>query len=410
MPARSGAVHWMAAQTGEAGLVGTHKLEAVTAVFSPDGAYLFTGGWEEDLICWDARTKRRDFTISLNSHTIEISADGRRCALLSQSGVKFLSFERPSAHHEFAEDLSGHLRSAAFSPDGRWLAAAGDKRVGVWDLTADGPGGLDEDARGAHFLFFRPDGAEMFGSRNTQGDTACFRWQVTPATSSGAPPGLTRLPLYRPPGFTSLSLNSNLVVLVSSKGSQLVAPEEMDARSDRWVPTSNGISGVSPDGRWLGIYRPFSTSLYVYRLPDLERVAKLAHPASFGDFQFSPRGDEVAITSSRAGVEFWSTTTWQRTRALTNFRRLLYTPDARGLWLTKDQRTAGLYDARTLEPLLLLPTGMLPLAISPDGGHIAVNVDAQRLQVWDLAALREQFRELGLDWGKERTEARSTKP
>ena len=54
--------------------------------------------------------------------------------------------------------------------------------------------------------------------------------------------------------------------------------------------------------------------------------------------------------------------------------------------------------------------GLNRLAISPDGGHIAVNVDAQRLQVWDLAALREQFRELGLDWGKERTEARSTKP
>jgi len=25
-------------------------------------------------------------------------------------------------------------------------------------------------------------------------------------------------------------------------------------------------------------------------------------------------------------------------------------------------------------------------------------VDAQRLQVWDLAVLREQLRELGVDW------------
>src|SRR5207244_6003472 len=113
----------------------------------------------------------------------------------------------------------------------------------------------------------------------------------------------------------------------------------------------------------------FSSSLYVYRLPELEPVAKLIHPAGFADFQFSPTGDEVAITSSRAGVEFWSTTTWERTRAVPNFMRLIYTPDARALWLTKDQRSAGLYDARTLEPLLLLPTGMLPLALSPDGQH-----------------------------------------
>jgi hypothetical protein len=104
--------------------------------------------------------------------------------------------------------------------------------------------------------------------------------------------------------------------------------------------------------------------------------------------------------SARTGVEFWSTATWERTRSLTNFISLLYTPDARALWLTKDLRTAGLYDARTLEPLLLLPTGMLPLALSPDGQRVAVSVDAQRLQMWDLTTLRGQFRALGLDWAE----------
>ena len=95
----------------------------------------------------------------------------------------------------------------------------------------------------------------------------------------------------------------------------------------------------------------------------------------------------------------WSTATWERTRLLTNFSRpFLYAPDACSLWLTKEIRAAGLYDARTLEPRLLLPTGMLPMALSPDGRHVAVSIEAQRLQVWDLAALRAQFRELGLDW------------
>lgn len=180
------------------------------------------------------------------------------------------------------------------------------------------------------------------------------------------------------------------------------APAEIEAGSQRWTPTQPGINGVSPDGRWLGIYRSFGTSLYVYRLPGMERVAKLTQATSFGDFEFSPRGDEVAICSLRTStrVDFWNTTTWEPTRTLTNFGRLLYTPDARALWLTKDQRTAGLYDALTLEPLLLLPAGTLPLALSPDGGRVAMSVDAQRLQVWDLAALREQFRVLGLDWAE----------
>ena len=81
-----------------------------------------------------------------------------------------------------------------------------------------------------------------------------------------------------------------------------------------------------------------------------------------------------------------------------DFGRLLYMPDARAVWLTKDQRTAGLYDARTLEPLLLLPTGMLPLALSADGQHLAVSVDSRRVQIWDLVEVRERLRGLGLDW------------
>jgi len=48
--------------------------------------------------------------------------------------------------------------------------------------------------------------------------------------------------------------------------------------------------------------------------------------------------------------------------------------------------------------LLPLPTGMLPLALSPDGRHLAVSVDLRRLQVWDLAEVRAQLSQVGLDW------------
>jgi len=393
----------MDAQTGEVELLGRHKLHAVRAVFSPDGAYLFTGGWERDLICWNARTKRRVFTASLNSDRIQFSADGRRCAVLTLTSVQLHAFEQPAAHREFAEDLDRRLRLAKISPDGRWLAASDARRAGVWDLASGGPGVIETNAYDTHF-HFTPDGRELFGSRGNQGDAAGFRWRLTPAIplSGTVPPGLTRLPLRTPQGFTFLGLVSNSVVMTSSKGSQILAPDEIESGSGRWTPTISGINGVSPDGRWLGVYRPFGASLYVYRLPGLEQVAKLTHPSSFGDFQFSPLGDEVAITSLRGGTlaAFWNTTTWQRTRTLTNFGRVIYTADPRTLWLVKDQRNAGLYDARTLEPLLLLPTGMLPLALSPDGQRLAVSVDAQRLQMWDLTALREQLRELGLDWSE----------
>lgn len=406
LPDHGGVIHWMDTQTGAVELLGRHKFHAVRAVFSPNGAYLFTGGWERDLVCWNTRSKRRVFTVSLNSDRIQFSADGRRCAVLGLTSMQLHAFEQPAAHREFAEDLGVRLRQAKISSDGRWLAASDAKRAAVWDLSSGGPGTLETNAYDAHF-HFTPDGREMFGSRGNQGDAACFRWRLTAATNPASPPALTRLPLSVPAGFTFLGLVSNSIVMTGARGSQILPREEIATGSGRWVPTIPGINAVSPDGRWLGIYGPFTASLHVHRLPGLEPVAKLTHPTSFGDFQFSPQGEELAITSSRGTplAAFWNTTTWTRTRTLTNFSRVLYTPNARALWLTKDPRNAGLYDRRTLEALLLLPTGVIPLALSPDGQRLAVSIDAQRLQLWDLGALRQHLRGLGLDWRQDPPEA-----
>jgi WD40 repeat protein len=410
IPSSTASVHWMDAETGEGEILGEHKFDATTAVFSPDGAYLFTGGWEEELICWNGRSKSREFTISLNSHTIQFNADGQRCALMSESAPKLrlYSFERPSAHREFAEDLGGRLSAAAFSVDGRMLAAAGAKRAGLWNLSNNGPGTLDQ-ASDIHCFSFTADGRELFASGGRDGKANCFRWRIDPATNVLAAPKLTRLPLRKPAGFTHLTLTSNSVVMTGTKGSQVLpcGSIEGDASEEEshWTATMSGISGVSPKGSWLGIFQPYTTSLYIYQLPGLKRVAKLPHPTIFGDFQFSPTEGELVIASSRTGAEFWSTTNWQRTRTLTNASRIFYSPDGRTLWVTHDQRTAGLYDAQSLKPLLPLPTGMLPLAVSPDGGRLAVSVDGRRLQLWDLAELRDQFRKLGLAWEKENSNA-----
>jgi hypothetical protein len=379
-------------------------LEAATLAFSPDGRYLFSGGWERELICWDMRTRQRAFIVGLDSYHLQFSADGRRCALLTRSafGQPFFQklslhhFEQAAAHREFAEDLGARLDTAAFSPDGRWLAASAIERAGVWDLSAPGPGALDKSGHEMR-LGFNIDGREMFGGRYRDRGDECLRWRLKPATNSTTPPSLMQLPLRKPGGFTFLAVSSNSIVMTGDRGSQLLGPEEFETGSDHWVRTAQGLNGVSPDGRWLAIFQPWGKILYVYGLPRLEAVATLTTRSSIGDFRFSPLGDELAVcTQDRA--DFWSTATWQRTRAVTNVTRLLYTPDARALWLSKDLRTGGLHDARTLELLLPLPTGTLPLALSPDGRQLAVSVELRRLQLWDLAELRKHLARLGLDW------------
>ena len=400
----SGQVEAMDAETGKLQTLGRHKSEAVGVEFSPDGAYLISGGWDRELICWDARTRRRAFMIRLNSAHGQFRADGRAYAVFTHSGVRLHAFERPGGYREIAEDLGTRLRQATFSPDGRWLAASGEKRLGVWDLTAGAPGALDEQAHDAH-AFFTSDARELFASRNRgDGNNAGFRWRLTPATIADEPPRLERLALPELNGFSFLSLHSNSVLLTSASGTQVLRQEDIETGRNDWHPTLKGMNRASPDGRWLGVLPHYTRSLQVYRLPGLEPVARLTRLPALGNinfFEFSPAGDEVSLYSSR-GVELWRTATWERTRVLTNFSRpFLYAPDGRGIWLTKELREAGLYDSGTLQPSLLLPSGMLPLAISPDGRQLAVSLDGQRLQVWDLAALRGQFRALGLEWGSE---------
>jgi len=93
-----GNVHRLDAQTGEKRLLGRHKAQATRMDFSPDGAYLMSGGWDRELICWDARTLQRAFNIALNGYVGRFRADGRAYELETDAGMQLHTFERASGH------------------------------------------------------------------------------------------------------------------------------------------------------------------------------------------------------------------------------------------------------------------------------------------------------------------------
>jgi len=393
VPDYSGAVNWMDAQTGEVRLLGRHKAQAVRTVFSPDGGYLFSGGWDRDLICWDVRAMRRAFTIGLDSYHLQFRSDGRQCAIAwwPQARVQLHAFEWPSLYREFAGDLGGGRNHAAFSPDGRWLAGSGSGRTLVWDLAGEGNGAV-LDETGQTRLRFSPLGELFVDWRG-----GCSRFRLRAGTN-GAAPELEPRAIASPSGIVSLCLVSNGVVFTGKNGSRLAAFGQLTADSGKWKQTVDGLNGASCDERWLAMFRSFSGSLYVHRLPGLELVARLTNNASISRFEFSPLNDEVAVCCRTTGIEFWSTTTWQRTRHLTNFTDLRYSTDARTFWLSSNFRSAALHDARTTEPLLPLPLATIPLALSPDGRFLAVSVNQRHMQVWDLVEVRRQLGSIGLDW------------
>jgi WD40 repeat protein len=394
IPEVAGSVRMIHSRRDQMRTLGKHKAEAVHTAFSPDGNFLFSGGWEREIICWDARSARRLLTVALDGFNVSFSADGRRCAVTSKNALQIHAFERP-LHREFTEEPSGRLRHAAFSPDGQWLAVSADNGGTIWNVKQSGPGAAIREARGSR-LFFSASSRELFASPSGGPQDWC-RWTIHPATSIGGPPSLEPILMRKPDGFAGLCVASNTLVITSTNGSLVASVESLDLDEENWVNTWPGITGLSPDGRWMALHQPYSPIMQVHRLPRLETVTSIIHPASISSFEFSPNSQELAL-ASRFGTEFWSTANWRRTRFLTNYTKVVFQPGGRALWLVKDTRLTSLHDASSLEPLLPLPPGVLPLTVSPDGEYLAVAVEGPHLQLWSIKQVRNALRELGLDW------------
>lgn len=82
-------------------ILDAHASYVTTLAFSPDGALLASGGWDGNLHLWDAKSFKRLHTLNLGPST--------------------------------------QLRSIAFSPDGRSLAAGYGGSVGLWNVESRRP-------------------------------------------------------------------------------------------------------------------------------------------------------------------------------------------------------------------------------------------------------------------------------
>src|SRR5262249_11621712 len=157
------------------------------------------------------------------------------------------------------------------------------------------------------------------------GDDECLHWRLVPATNAASPPVLQAVEVPGAEKRTSLSIVSNLFVFTSPLGSAVVGLEKTGAPglpSVRTAPWHNEVSPVVP---WLAVFPSYSPFVYVYRLPGIVPVTTLRSEANSGAVEFSPAGNQMAV-SSRKGIEFWTTNDWTRTTVLTNFSNILFSP------------------------------------------------------------------------------------
>ncbi len=167
-------------------------------------------------------------------------------------------------------------------------------------------------------------------------------------------------------------------------------------------------AAVSPDGRWVATCSHFSDGRSrSTRIWDAD-TGRLAHELSLvgsTGAQFSPDGRWLVTTQwGLINTQFWEVGTWQPGRRFEE--GLVFSPDTHGRLVALSGRVFGvvrLVELDTGREVARLtgpePTGYGACGFTPDGTRlIAQGADRRTLHVWDLRALRQRLKAMGLDW------------
>ena len=388
-----------------------HRAEPVFLAPDPSGRWLATVGWDNQAFVVDLRDGR--LLLSQPAQAVYAAVDRPEFLLANETDWKLVEFQPSFALEEFHLHERGKgPREAVFSPTGRWLATGGPDGIRIMDRTTRDVLDVMDDEPSMR-VAFSADSKRL--TSITLDRLRAWELRTDPATSRLRAEELTLLAR----GDRHFR-DSNSAEIFDGGERWLSISREPRARRPSWAqgrfdsleiesggeidPGANDPR-VSPDGRWLAWGNWQAKDVAITRLGshDPPVVLPIAGSASVA---FSADSRLLAVGGAEE-IRFYDVGTLRVVHSIRRNPSRPLRPEfafMRGsslcaIALPPDEIL--IVDTKTGAELATLPARsciLWSVSFSPDDRFLTATSSDHRVLMWDVPKLRQELRELGLDW------------
>jgi serine/threonine protein kinase/WD40 repeat protein len=381
-----------------------HQTIPYAVGFASKGDIFVSWAWDGTTRLWDTWAGRE--LVRFAGAAYAMSRDGRSLAGEPAYNVHQWEIIPPHEYRTLpnSQSLEGQgFEHGGISADGRWLALGTTTGVRVWDLARRDELVLPPiPARYTWDAKFHPTRNELF-TGSTEG---VHRWgfQIDSGVIRIGLP--EKLPVPARQSQISLDRAGLRLASVDHSGGWAIDLDNPQTKPRHLSHSSATFVATSPDGRWVATGAHHDLGVKVWDASSAALLGHLIADELGARAKFSPDGRWL-ITETAQDFRLWRSGSWDQVWHIRREQGLFnngaaFSPDGRLLALTMSLSAVRLCDPATGDALTTLQaphvTSVSLVGFSPDGASLVVSAQSGEVGVWDLRRVRQQLKEIGLDW------------